>query len=375
MNKRTFARIFALIMTLCMLCAVSATVVMAEEENTGSIMYSVDSSAEGAGVRLLTIGSVVDGVIVFDEAYSWIDAGKLVDGDADYYEEVAWKLQDQALASSSDAGLFERLNPEGVTVWNSVPLNKVYFVYQTDFFGSVLFQPSVFTCPMNMDGKNVNDVIIQSKAVSMGDKAYQGSVILNKIGYENRRLEDAQFTLWQKIYYVDDGALPKGSESGEDSSGKFYWKQIGGTLTTNENGQIMVESLPIGDYRFIETKAPDGYITDGTPHVFNVSAMGTVKTVNSVYVPDAGDVVELNIENKIDPDNPPAYYIEQESTVSEPEPDVSDIVLPDDNNPQLTSDDIKKYIIIGAIVGLSLAAIVVLFLIGGRKKKENDDKK
>lgn len=41
-------------------------------------------------------------------------------------------------------------------------------------------------------------------------------------------------------------------------------------LTTDEKGQLSVKDLAPGDYQFVETKAPNGYALDTTPHKFTI---------------------------------------------------------------------------------------------------------
>lgn len=373
MTKRICASALALLITLCTLCAFPVFV-SAEGEKTGSVTYDAGPTGEGSGMELLPIGSITDGKIVFDEAFSWIEVDKLLEGDADYMRDTAWAAQNQVIENTPDGGIKKMLNADGIAVWKDVPVDKVYllFVFRTK---SAVLQPSIFSIPMDVDGERVTDVTVTPKQMVLNDENSLGAVVLNKFGYENRRLEGAEFTLWEKYYYYEDEELPEGCDKDSDDYGTFYWHQLGDTFTTNEKGQIMAEELPFGDYRFIETKAPEGYITDSRPLLFTVSEMAMVKLENELYVAEYGKIVELNVENKIDPDNPPPYYAEEESEISKPEPSVaSDIIAPEGGRPQLTSDDIKRYITVGAIVGLSLIAIIVLVLIGTRKKSDKSEK-
>ncbi|UOQ49319.1 hypothetical protein MUN88_04125 [Gracilibacillus caseinilyticus] len=78
---------------------------------------------------------------------------------------------------------------------------------------------------------------------------YTNSVTLLKKAGDGTELEGAEFKLL-------DGA---GNE-------------IETGLVTDENGEIIVEDLLLGDYEFIETKAPTGYQLDSTPIPFSVEA-------------------------------------------------------------------------------------------------------
>ncbi|ENH96248.1 collagen adhesion protein, partial [Gracilibacillus halophilus YIM-C55.5] len=55
-------------------------------------------------------------------------------------------------------------------------------------------------------------------------------------------------------------------------------KVIEENLSTNENGKIIVDQLPSGEYYFIETKAPEGYELDDSPIEFTIKAGQTERT-------------------------------------------------------------------------------------------------
>lgn len=75
-----------------------------------------------------------------------------------------------------------------------------------------------------------------------------GSVTLKKVSKEtNKTLTGAEFKLVTK-----DGTV------------------IEENLVTDRNGQIHVTGLAPGDYQFVETKAPEGYVLDETPVTFSI---------------------------------------------------------------------------------------------------------
>lgn len=54
---------------------------------------------------------------------------------------------------------------------------------------------------------------------------------------------------------------------------------IKANLITDQTGQLVVGQLPIGDYYFVETKAPNGYQLDQTPVKFSISSETRLVTV------------------------------------------------------------------------------------------------
>lgn len=58
----------------------------------------------------------------------------------------------------------------------------------------------------------------------------------------------------------------------KDGSWKQYYQGV-----TGEDGKITVTKLPYGDYYFVESEAPKGYILNDEPHYFSISDEGYVK--------------------------------------------------------------------------------------------------
>ncbi|GAA0462923.1 Cna B-type domain-containing protein [Alkalibacillus silvisoli] len=56
-----------------------------------------------------------------------------------------------------------------------------------------------------------------------------------------------------------------------------------GTYTTDENGRIIVEQLEPGDYQFIETESPDGYLLDEEPISFTIGEQATETVEVTAY--------------------------------------------------------------------------------------------
>lgn len=59
---------------------------------------------------------------------------------------------------------------------------------------------------------------------------------------------------------------------GKDNMIWFYEDELVATVTTDENGFAESTKLPLGTYNLMETKAPDGYVLDATPHRIELNA-------------------------------------------------------------------------------------------------------
>ncbi|MGM0113091.1 SpaA isopeptide-forming pilin-related protein [Enterococcus sp. DIV0187] len=86
--------------------------------------------------------------------------------------------------------------------------------------------------------------------LDLGDfENYQGTAKLTKKAESGKLLPDAVFDV-------------------QTSAGKTVQTD----LTTNENGEVTVKDLEPGDYQFVETKAPNGYLINTTPVPFTIEA-------------------------------------------------------------------------------------------------------
>lgn len=126
--------------------------------------------------------------------------------------------------------------------------------------------PFLVSIPMTtVDGDNwLYDVHVYPK-----NKTTYGGVTLEKQGKDGAKLQGVTFVLQKQNGDTWDNVTINESTN----------KPLG-ELTTDKNGQITVDGLSQGTYRFIETDRGnnDGYIMDGaTAYQFTVNADGTIK--------------------------------------------------------------------------------------------------
>lgn len=204
-----------------------------------------------------------------------------------------------------------------------------YLVVQADNAAShnyVICDPFMVSVPMkDSDGnKWFYDIIAQAKC-----EATKGAVILQKLNNSGSVLSGAVFRLERKTYYSDSATMPTRVQTGTDSVGNYFWQTQISEISTNSHGQLKVEGMQFGQYRFIEISAPSGYRLDSTPHLFTISSTGSVATVDGKYVKESGTVQTISVYNnqKRNPpdDSEPPDHSKPPTTSSEP-PTSSEVV-------------------------------------------------
>lgn len=104
---------------------------------------------------------------------------------------------------------------------------------------------------------------------------YQGTVELQKTDSDGNGLEGAVFNLLDK-----DG------------------KVVREGLTSNADGLIKVDGLAPGEYQFVETKAPNGYLLNASPKAFTIQAdsSGEPATVKLTKTNDVNSVILTKVD-------------------------------------------------------------------------------
>lgn len=165
---------------------------------------------------------------------------------------------------------------DSTILWNFTSMGTPYngtVTIQSPWQGSILAPKAT----IDGSGVNIDGSIIADKFLGAGEthrwdwhgcfhSEEVGSVLLTKTDAKDQTkvLAGAEFSL-----YNSDGKLIKDG------------------LTTDENGQLSYENLAIGNYYFVETKAPAGYQLDASEHHFEIKAGETAKPVGVTVTNEA----------------------------------------------------------------------------------------
>lgn len=154
----------------------------------------------------------------------------------------------------------------------------------------ISYDGAVYTVTVKVeDGENSDGSLKLTTVISNGTEetdamtftnTFEGAVKLTKTSEDGKVLAGAEFQL-----FVDQ----------KDGNDQAYASEASanGLYVTNENGVLEVTKLPAGDYYFIETKAPKGYViskdADGKPVKYPFSIAAEKEKVNAeVSVVNAG---------------------------------------------------------------------------------------
>ncbi len=382
MKKHLLSKVAALFLILCVVCLNIATAVSAVDDNNGSITINIDTKAEGVTMSLYDVGSYsyTTGKIQLEGEFAECAVSSETLPDASTALMVATELNQYAVdnfllgtdvyADEHGKAQFTNLNVD----------NRVYLIAQSTLLGEITIDPIVVVLPYQYKGDEpaTTQVNIDAKSV-VHDMDYKGALILTKTDAKNAPLSGAEFKFERKVYYSTEPESAKDAEKGSDAKGNYYWKTVAENLVSDANGQVVATQLPLDTFRFIETKAPAGYILNPTPMEFTVEKYATVKLENNRYVADSGEPVYRTWINEEEPSEsspessePPFESSTESSTdssiISEPPSEPSTPSTPPDV--QITGDDIARYIIIGSIVLASLVVVILLVVLTGKKKKK-----
>lgn len=169
----------------------------------------------------------------------------------------------------------------GVANFENLPLGR-YLVIEAEAPENVIEKTANFLVDIPMTNENGNGLIYNVEVKPKNNTVY-GGVTLNKIDKEGNPLVGVTFKLEEK----KNGAWKERKIIGADGAEK--------TLATSDEGIIVVDGLPQGEYRFVETSTLPKYILDNkTTYEFEVSM--DQETKKTITTPDTFDILNEQLE-------------------------------------------------------------------------------
>lgn len=142
---------------------------------------------------------------------------------------------------------------EEVTAPFGYTLNENYYEVSVD--SDTLYQMD------EVSGDVIIDVVYENHPVKGELHIVKKGEVLNGYGkgftYETENLKGAEFEVYaaEDIYTADFQKDEEGNRVLEYASGELVE-----TLTTDQDGKASIQNLPLGTYRVVETKAPEGFV-------------------------------------------------------------------------------------------------------------------
>jgi len=368
--KKACLSIFAIVLLGLSVSVPALAMPAIDTSKVGSITINVESAygaVSGVGFSVYQVANVTSSgsYTLTAGANGFSGSGVVLSSltTASLAEKAAKKLKNYAVANSI-TGSSGTTNASGTVAFKDLTLGY-YLVVQTTTVGAdTISDPFLVAVPMKNTAETdwIYDVVSYPKAEIHYYYDEFGAILLEKVDDEGTLLPGAVFRLDMKVYYSTATGIPADAESGTDSSGTYYWSTYNAALTTNAYGQIGVSNLPFGQYRFMETTAPEGYVLDTSPYNFTISSAGAIYVLDGRYVKQSGTVQTIVVVNSLTP-SPPVEPPESPSAPPQSNPPTN---TPDFNLPQ-TGDSIANALCTYGGIVLVICGIAVF--IGTRKKK------
>lgn len=172
------------------------------------------------------------------------ESGKFIKGAKFNIKNTSGTVNKTSTTNSKGQILFSNLKP------------GTYYVKET-------YVPSPYL--LDKTPKTVTVKANKTTKVSFENKLPRGHFILKKTKENGQPLVGAKFKIWSV---------------GNDPEGKVIG--FNKTLTTNSKGEISVTGLKLGNYKYQEIAAPDGYVLDKTVKDFSITYENSSKEVITV---------------------------------------------------------------------------------------------
>lgn len=150
----------------------------------------------------------------------------------------------------------------GTVLFENVPLGE-YIIRETKAPDGYLAYPSMLDVSLTEEGKTVTPTKDGAKMEYVPNARMTGNIQFNKKDEYDTILPGAEFAL-----YAQGGTT------------------VLATATSDEDGLVLFENIPLGTYTIRETKAPDGYAISTTPITATITADGATVTAAPAVVVD-----------------------------------------------------------------------------------------
>lgn len=207
---------------------------------------------------------------------------------------IGYKLSDEVFTITID----EINADEGVTILAHDEVIKgkgIIYKESISVNGTIKAENGAEFNIINSKGEIVKKLVTDEDGVSLLKLPYGSYTLHQTKGLKNHSLsEDIPFTITSedkvfkfrlKDIEYSNFSLTKTDISGanpiEGATIEIYKKEKSGDIliykgVTNKDGKINISHLELGEYYFIETKAPEHYILNTDKHYFNVSEYGKI---------------------------------------------------------------------------------------------------
>ena len=262
---KMFRRISALVLCLVLLsatCIVASAEVLVDTSKKGSItIYTYESKKDNndEALDLGVTGAATGEAMTVPEGYTALKG-------------VVYTLYNENGTTQVDGIATVTTDEDGIAKFENLALGTYVVKADTSATNATTTIADI-TVTIPMTNSTDNGLIYDVNVYPKVDSVY-GDVTFTKYAADSTTpLQGATFKLQKK------------------SNGSYADYKTG--LVTDAEGQFTVTDLPAGDYQFIETDAPDGYILDATPKQFSVPG-DSLKYENGKYV------YELDMKNSGD---------------------------------------------------------------------------
>lgn len=266
-------RIIALLLSVMLIISSTFTVVNAEEDNTARIEYGSLTITKLDNGRLDEEGNRLPLEGVKFKIYK-------VDNDYDAIWSVPEKYSQEGYDASNDENYYTAEATTGVdgkVKFANLKLGR-YLVVEDESPINVVYKTENFLVDIPTTNPDGNGLIYDVEVFPKTETVY-GGIVLTKVNQNNEPMKGVKFILQTRNHRMaDEGAgLGLMENNPKLRAAQNPWKtvtelkgdeRVPKELITDENGQITLQGLPEGSYRFIETETLEGYILDNSEYYY-----------------------------------------------------------------------------------------------------------